>query len=309
MTSASEDSPLLQYAIHEFLESMAFERGASRLTCTAYELDLRQLQSCLPTQSLLSAVTPLVLKDYQKLLSDRTFSASTRARKLSAVRMFFRFCGLEYGATLDSADDLNLPLQSKTLPSFLTLQEVTALLDASVTGLPYRHALGPRLQSRDRAMVFLLYATGMRVSELVGLTCYQLDLSGALVRVLGKGSKERLIPVAHSACELLQKYLEEDRKEFKPVSDIFFTNLRGQPLSRQSFWKLLKELAQKASIQAPISPHLLRHSFATHLLEAGINLRSLQMLLGHADLSSTQIYTHVQPAQLKEVHRKFHPRG
>ena len=188
---------------------------------------------------------------------------------------------------------------------------MTALLDAADRGINYK---APEkeiaaLHARDAAMVYLLYATGLRVSELVGLTLHKIELQQGYVRVRGKGDKERITPFAPIAGEKLKLYLDQFRPELHPQDQSAFVNHRGETITRQTFWKTLKELAKEAKIPSTLSPHVLRHSFATHLLQSGMNLRSLQMLLGHSDLSTTQIYTHVAPEHLKDSHKKYHPRG
>ncbi len=206
-------------------------------------------------------------------------------------------------------DLLKSPKQPQCLPKFLTQEQVGSLLLITETGIPYRENHEKALHTRDRAMVYLLYATGLRVSELVGLTTHDLDLAMSYLRVKGKGEKERITPFAPVAGKHLALYLEEHRPRLHPATDHFFLNERGFALTRQAVWRILKSLALQAGISAPLSPHVLRHSFATHLLQSGMNLRSLQMLLGHSDLSTTQIYTHVTPEHLKAAHRKYHPRG
>lgn len=211
------------------------------------------------------------------------------------------------------------PSLPKKLPKYLTLQNVQELLAAADEGIGYQiedEAFLAALHARDAAMVYLLYATGLRVSELVGLRLRNVEIEQGYVRVRGKGDKERIAPFAPIAGEKLHTYIQNHRKFLEaktPLSgernEFVFLNRDGKPLTRQSFWKNLKTLALQAGISSTLSPHVLRHSFATHLLQSGMNLRSLQTLLGHADLSTTQIYTHVSPEHLKTTHRKFHPRG
>ncbi|MGE0617075.1 MAG: tyrosine-type recombinase/integrase, partial [Bacteriovoracia bacterium] len=207
----------------------------------------------------------------------------------------------------------------RRLPKSLSMADIEALLKCAHAGLPYdvgvkdkenAEKVAGALRARDRAMIFILYATGLRVSELVGLSLPAIDGANAYLRVIGKGGKERVVPFAPAAGEVLHEYLEHHRAHLvrSPTPQVFLSQ-RGEGLTRQAFWKTLKRLAVVAGISAPISPHVLRHSFATHLLQSGMNLRSLQMLLGHSDLSTTQIYTAVAPDHLKQVHRKHHPRG
>lgn len=246
------------------------------------------------------------LSDYLSFLYQYGQKATSIARKASALRQFFKFCCLERGLQKNPCEHLQSPSPETKLPQSLSVDEITALLRAADTGLP---ATQPAAQARDRALVYVLYATGLRISELVGLCLDQIDLAEGLIRVKGKGSKERIALIAPLAGEKLLNYLESFRDSFKPLSSHLFLNCRGTPLSRQAVWKTLKKLAVHAGISTTLSPHLLRHSFASHLLQSGIPLRSLQLLLGHSDLSTTQIYTHLAPEHLQTAHRRFHPRG
>ncbi len=311
--------PSVSLATTSFLESLRIDRGASNKTIEAYRLDLTQLARSLsdfkPKNSIaIDQISASHLEDFLKSLSQAGCKAASVARKTSAVRQFFKFCCLEGILRDNPAEQLVAPSQSSRLPKFLTAEETEKLLTAATEGLPYVTSSPPgvleTLRARDRAMVYLLYATGLRVSELVTLTTHQLDLEMGYVRVRGKGDKERIVPFAPAAGKLLETYLTQLRPALKPEGDALFVNRRGQTLTRQSFWKTLKSLGVQAGLRAStLSPHVLRHSFATHLLHAGMNLRSLQMLLGHSDLSTTQIYTHVTPEHLKTAHRKYHPRG
>ncbi len=302
--------------IESFLESLRIDRGASDRTVDAYRRDLKQwLESLVPEGSGLDSVTPGELQRYLDDLHASGQKATSVARKLSALRQFFKFCCLEKGFRQNPTEKLESPSLPKRLPKFLTEAQVGALLDAADSGLPYpglEESLGDALRARDRAMVYLMYATGLRVSELVGLTTHQLDSEQGYVRVRGKGEKERIAPFAPSAGERVFEYMDRHRPRLRPGSDHLFiarpSDREAQGLSRQSCWKVLKQLASQAGLPS-LSPHMLRHSFATHLLHSGMNLRSLQTLLGHSDLSTTQIYAHVTPEHLKAAHRKFHPRG
>ncbi len=312
----------LSAAIEAFLDALQVDHGSSRHTLAAYGRDLRQLEAFLvgpcpkndaaaePKGGPDLLVTPDQLETFLAGLSRQRQSARSISRKTSAIRRFFKFACLELGLRTNPAEQLQLPKLGKSLPKFLTEKETEALLSAVQPGLEYRDPkLASALQSRDRAMLVLLYATGLRVSELLSLTTHSLDLQQEYLRVKGKGEKERIVPFATYAGDQLRSYLEHERPVLKPSSDHVFVNHQGKPLSRQSFWKILKELSRQAGIQKNVSPHVLRHSFATHLLQAGMNLRSLQMLLGHSDLSTTQIYAHVTPEHLKSAHRRYHPRG
>lgn len=235
--------------------------------------------------------------------------SSSLSRAASSLRQFFKFCCLEGHLEISPADSLKTPARPNRLPKTLSHAEVEALLEQVKTGKNYKHSVKEALQQRDRAMVFLLYATGMRVSELVELKVRQVDTEEGLIRVKGKGGKERVIPFAPIAGEYLIEYIQNGRLQLGDPSEALFCNHRGKAITRQAFWLLLKELAHLAEVPHTLSPHVLRHSFATHLLQSGINLRTLQGLLGHSDLSTTQIYTHINAEHLKETHRKYHPRG
>ncbi|NDD91994.1 tyrosine recombinase, partial [bacterium] len=283
-----------QAAIEAFLDSLQVDQGSSKNTLAAYGRDLRQLDAFISSNTgshlRLSSVTSDQLESFLALLSKQKHSARSISRKTSAIRQFFKFSCLELGLNKNPAEQLQLPKLSKVLPKFLTEKETEALIATLTPGFGYRdEKLTTALQARDRAMLVLLYATGLRVSELLSLTTHSIDLEQEYLRVKGKGEKERIVPFASMAGHLLRSYLSEHRMALQPRSDHLFVNHSGRTLSRQSFWKTLKALARQAGIKKTVSPHVLRHSFATHLLQAGMNLRSLQMLLGHSDLSTTQI--------------------
>jgi integrase/recombinase XerD len=290
-------------AFEQFLQYCVVERGLAPLTVEAYAQDLAGLVSFLPERQDWRAIT---LEDLQHFLADlekQGVGPRSRARKLSSIRQFFRFLLREGQTDHNPLEWLNSPKLPKGLPKVLGLEEVDRLLATPDPATP--------LGQRDDAMLELLYATGLRVSELVGLTLPQLDLRRGVVRVQGKGSKERLVPMVFRAVEKLQLYLQHIR----PVllkgqkNQRLFLNRSGKGLSRQGFWKILKGYARQAGLPPHLSPHTLRHSFATHLLWQGADLRALQLLLGHADISTTQIYTHLHTARLQEIHQQAHPRG
>ena len=225
------------------------------------------------------------------------------ARNLVALRTFFRFLIQEGQIDVSPAEELESPSIAKKLPDILTLKEVERLLEQPNTQTP--------LGARDRAMLEMLYATGMRVSELVQLPINQVNVEGGFVLLYGKGSKERVVPIGGEAMKWATLYLRTARGMLAKgkESPLLFINRSGKGLSRQRFWKSIKEYGRKAGIQKRITPHLLRHSFASHLLERGADLRSVQMMLGHSDISTTQIYTHVAGERLKKIHQRHHPRG
>lgn len=305
-------------ALKLFLDARKIDRGSATPTITAYRHDLEQLACELPEKSdtPIETIESEDLHRFLKKLHHAKAKPASVARKVSAIRQFFKFGMLELELTSNPADSLRSPAQAKRLPKFLSHESVERLLFALREGLPYAEPIRESLVLRDRAMVVLLYATGLRVSELVGLSLHEIDLSLDYVRVIGKGGKERIVPYARPAREAIQEYLERGRPELVrerlrqgEVAPRLFVSRRGEGLSRQSFWGTLKDLALLAGLDEEISPHRLRHSFATHLLQAGMGLRSLQALLGHSDLATTQIYTHVTPEHLKELHKKYHPRG
>jgi integrase/recombinase XerD len=290
-------------ALNQFYQHLGVERGLAPLTLAAYARDLQDFWEFLEARGReqWGAVTLTDLKDYLAALEARGLAARSRARKLSALRQFFRFLEREEAVAANPAELLDSPRLPRRLPKVLGEREVETLLAAPDPATP--------AGQRDGALLEVLYATGLRVSELVGLTLKQLDLRRGVVRPLGKGSKERVVPMVALAVEKLQLYLSQGRPRLlqgRP-SPYVFLNRRGGKLTRQGFWKILKNYAREMGMR-DLSPHTLRHSFATHLLSRGANLRVLQLLLGHADLATTQIYTHLDAARLKEIHRKAHPR-
>jgi integrase/recombinase XerD len=224
-------------------------------------------------------------------------------RNLSAIRTFFRFLNQEGILDTNPVEDIESPKVAKTLPEILTLKEIEQILEQPNLQTP--------LGIRDRAMLEMLYATGMRVSELIHLPTHQVNLEAGFVILYGKGSKERIVPLGSEAMKWVHLYLRESRGilEKGKENSVLFINRSGRGMSRQRFWKNLKDYARKAGLRKRITPHLLRHSFASHLLERGADLRSVQMMLGHVDISTTQIYTHVTGERLKKIHQRFHPRG
>jgi integrase/recombinase XerD len=290
-------------ALNQFYQHLGVERGLAPLTVAAYARDLQDFWEFLESRgrSHWGAVALSDLQDYFVAQEARGLSARSRARRLSALRQFFRFLQREELVSANPVELLDSPRLPRRLPQVLGEAEVAALLAAPDPGTP--------TGLRDQALLEVLYATGLRVSELVGLTLKQLDLRRGLVRPLGKGGKERVVPMVAPAVDKVQLYLDQGRPRLLKgrESPYVFINHRGGRLSRQGFWKLLKQYALKAGVKT-LSPHTLRHSFATHLLSRGANLRVLQMLLGHADLATTQIYTHLDADRLRQVHRKAHPR-
>ncbi|MEA2604057.1 MAG: integrase/recombinase XerD [Acidobacteriota bacterium] len=296
--------PPWQRALDRYLESLAVERGLSQNTVSGYRLDLMRLGEWLAKRGgndLLGA-TPADLSAHMRDLQQKGLSPRSSARALSALRGFY-----ENQVTLGERKDnpaVNLlpPKLWKPLPKVLTEEEVESLLAAPDVATP--------LGLRDRAMFEMLYAAGLRVSELVGLKLSQLRLDAGFLIAFGKGSKERVVPVGEQAEDWTRRYLSEVRPSLAHGRhQEVFLNRHGETMSRSGFWRIIKAHGLKAGIRAPLSPHVLRHSFATHLLEHGADLRVVQSLLGHTDISTTQIYTHIHQARLKSLYDKFHPRS
>ncbi len=295
----------LDLLVDEYLSTLAVERGYSPRTIEAYAADLKDFLSFLEAQGLrqVSEVSPAHILLYLSQLRRRGLTEETMSRRLSALRGFFGFLVLEHGLSENPLVLIEGPRPRRKLPVVLSTEEVKRLLDAPDKTSP--------LGLRDRAMLELAYSSGLRVSELVGLLVYDLNMEVGFVRVRGKGSKERLVPMGDFAREALRAYLNKGRPKLlkDPTEGHVFLNRRGRPLTRQRVWQIIKQHALKAGLPARITPHVLRHSFATHLLEQGADLRTVQMLLGHASLATTQVYTHVQAETLRRIHAKYHPRG
>lgn len=292
-----------QALLDGYATQLLVEKGLAENTLQAYTTDLRRFLGYVHEAGLeLAALTEEDILYYQAWLRG-THGLGTRslARHLSALRGFYAWC-LDTGALpRNPATFLEGPKLTRPLPQVLTREELLSLLA--------QPDLNDKLGFRDRTMLELLYAAGLRVSECVALTPLQFDAQSGLLRVLGKGAKERFVPIHATAQEFLAVWLKHWRPAFKPVEDKVFLNRSGKGLSRQAVWKCIKRYALAAGIRKDISPHTFRHCFATHLLEGGADLRSVQLLLGHADVTATEIYTHVQTAQLLAVHRAHHPRG
>lgn len=289
-----------------FINYLEVERGLSANTLSAYSRDLtayvRYLTDLDGVESPADIKRSQVLR-YLSRLKDSGLAPRSRARTLSALRMFHRFLLREKHAAQDPTALIESPRSIQALPNLLSQAQVESLL------------LAPQgegaLAVRDRAMLETLYATGMRVSELVGLRLVDLKLDIGCTNAYGKGGKQRLIPLGDAALEILREYLQNSRPKLQKeiVCDQVFLNRQGRAMSRQGFWKNLKRYAVQAGITHDVYPHMLRHSFATHLLENGADLRAVQTMLGHADISTTQIYTHVIQERLKQLHQRYHPRG
>ncbi len=289
-----------------YFNFLSVEKGLSANTLSAYSRDLTSYSRYLAEQEKVTDpadISQSMLLNYLTFIKKNGHSPRSRARVLSALRGFHRFLLREQHASHDPSALIESPRSLSSLPRLLSQKEVERLLLAPEGDSP--------IATRDKAMLEVLYATGMRVSELVGLRLGDLKLDIGCLNAFGKGSKQRLIPLGEDALEFLQEYLQNGRlKLLKNLSsEEVFLNARGKKLSRQGFWKILRAYAIKAEIKQKVYPHMLRHSFATHLLENGADLRSVQTMLGHVDISTTQIYTHVIQSRLLKVHQQYHPRG
>ena len=288
--------------IERFVDHLWVEFGLSENTITAYRADIKTVQSFLSTRN--TALSDACDADLLSYMSANvTTSPRSLARRLSSLRRFFRYLIREGLIAKDPTVRLSAPRIGRKLPRSLSERDVEALLAAP--------AIETTLGIRDRTMLEVLYATGLRVSELVKITLTQVNLRQGIVRVVGKGSKERLVPLGEVAQSWVERYLGEARPQLvrATATDAMFPSNRGVAMTRQTFWHAVKKYARQAEIASQLSPHTLRHAFATHLLNHGADLRVVQMLLGHSDISTTQIYTHVARERLKELHRRHHPRG
>jgi integrase/recombinase XerD len=295
----------MEQSLDQFLHYLVVEKGLSPNTIDAYSHDLTRFAAFLRRQGVedFGRADKYEIKGFLQSLQKQGLSARSRARNLVAIRTFFRFLTQEGILQTNPVEDFESPKMVRTLPETLTVGEIERLLGQPDTRSP--------LGLRDRAMIEILYATGMRVTELVRLPVNQLNLEGGFVLLYGKGSKERVVPLGQEAMNWVKLYLQTGRDLLlkREESSFLFLDRSGTQISRQCFWQTLKRYGLRAGIPKRITPHLLRHSFATHLLEGGADLRSVQMMLGHEDISTTQIYTHVTRDRLKKVHEKYHPRG
>lgn len=293
------------FLLDRFSDFLALERGASPRTNEAYLRDVTRLVTFAVVKGAPAPVdlTARLLRTYVYHLKDLGLAPASIRRNVSAARTYFRFLLADGHVVRDPTERLETPKRWRTLPEVLTVTEIKALLEAPTVDDP--------LYFRDRALLELAYGAGLRVSEWIGIGVRDVLLEDALVRVFGKGAKERLVPIGRSAIGALAIYQRElrPRLERGKGRGALFLNARGEPLSRMGAWKILKRYVERAGLTKHVSPHTLRHSFATHLLEGGADLRAVQEMLGHADISTTQIYTHVDREYLRQVHRQYHPRG
>jgi len=290
--------------VRAFLNYLRIEKGLAQNTLAAYGRDLGKFSSFVQKRKLgLRQISRSDVVDFLGSLYRQRLDSRSVARHLVAIRHFFRFCLIEEILTEDPAAHIEAPKFRQNLPDVLSLPEVEKLLmqpdSSAATGI------------RDRAMIELLYSCGLRVSELCAVAVEDLQVESGYLRCVGKGNKERLVPVGREALARIQEYLQRARPELlgENTSPYLFLNRRAKPLSRMVFWQILRDYGRKAGLRKPLTPHVLRHSFATHLLDRGADLRSVQMMLGHADISTTQIYTHVVEERLKQVYKAHHPRA
>ena len=301
----------MRQEVESFLSHLSTEKGFSSNTIEAYRNDLGQLASFVEDQAMVKGYKPQwasvdrnLLIGYILDLKERGYASATVARKVAAMKSFFDFLVSEGVSRTDPTENLSSPKVGKSLPKPLTRAEVEALLAE-----PAKHST-PEAK-RDTAMMELLYAGGMRVSELIALNTPDVNLEAGFVRCLGKGSKERIIPIHQQAVKAAEEYLVEGRPRLlrNRSEEALFLNRRGERLTRQGFWLILKTYAKAAGVKKPVTPHTLRHSFATHVLSGGADLRAVQELLGHANISSTQIYTHLTGEHVRDSYEKAHPRA
>jgi len=295
----------LDLLIDQYMNYLTIEKGLSANTIESYNRDLIRYWDFLKANQIdqVSESDTAVILKYLIEIRNEGLSAKSRARHIVTLRGFYRFLVQENVLKKDPSATIDLPKTGLRLPDFLSVQDVRKLLEVPNSGKPKG--------IRDSAMLELLYAAGLRVSELIRLELGSLYLEAGFIRVFGKGSKERVVPIGEYARKKLETYIKTARPVLlkNTPSKFLFVARAGNPLTRQGFWKVLKQYARLSGIQKKITPHSLRHSFASHLLEGGADLRSVQVMLGHSDISTTQIYTHVAHDHLKNMHKKFHPRG
>ena len=288
--------------IDQFIDFYWLTTGASKNTLSAYRSDLKIFSQWLNETSLIE-VNKKLIQDYFLYRQSTKISSSTQSRVLTCLHSFYQFLLDNNLIITDPTEQLSYPKLEKKLPVFLNIQEVEKLLEA-----PNSSSL---FGQRDRAMLELLYSCGLRVSELINLSYHNINIKEEFIRIHGKGNKERILPMGEIAIDYLTTYESNSRPILlkNGQSDSYFLSNRGKAMSRQNFFYIIKAYATQAGIEKPLSPHSLRHAFATHLVQKGADLRSVQLMLGHSDISSTQLYTHIQNAQLKAQHEKHHPRG
>jgi len=290
--------------IETFLDSLWLEKNLSQNTLESYKNDLGKFRNFLEknNKTVLKADHFLILS-FLSFLLDKGFSSKTVSRNISSLKSFFKYLISVEHIKINPMLNIDAPKSGLYLPTTLTVEETQQILDAP-------NELRA-IEMRDKAMLYTLYATGMRISELISLNMHNVDLTRGSVQVIGKGGKERLIPLTNDAINMIKKYLTEAREKLSKGKDHnnIFVSTHGKQISRHSFWHRIKAYLKKVDVSKEVHPHTLRHAFATHMLNNGADLRSVQLLLGHSDLATTQIYTHVAKAEVKNLHKKHHPRG
>lgn len=295
----------MQDIVDEYLRFIQIEKGLSENTIAAYRRDLNHYLNYLAAQKIsnLDFINRQIVQQWFGVLHDEGRSTKSIARFTSTIRSFHQFALREKYAAKDPTVLIETPKYERKLPDVLSIDEIDLLLTTPETSKNNGY--------RDRTMLELLYATGIRVSELINIELEDVNLLMGFVKVFGKGNKERIIPLGETVIELLKTYIENVRPQLlkKQVTHTLFLNMQGKPLTRQGIWKIIKQTGAKAGIQKRLTPHTLRHSFATHLLENGADLRAVQEMLGHSDISTTQLYTHVSKTQIRKMYQQYHPRA
>ena len=296
---------MINQAIDDYIIFLTVEKGASGNTIEAYSNDVRKFAQYLEDAGIRrwAQVDTATVRGYLAWMQNESLTNTTRARNVAALKSFFRFLYMEKYTEHNLGELLDTPRKEKVLPKYLTIEEVERLMDAPDVTTPHG--------CRDKAMLELLYASGLRVSELITIKLSDISFEMAYVRCFGKGAKERIIPLGRYALAALEQYINHCRPKVDNnwQTDTLFLNKNGKGLSRQGFWKLIKKYGKEAGIVTDITPHVLRHSFATHLLSNGADLRAIQEMLGHADIATTQIYTHLLGEQMLDVYKSAHPRA
>jgi integrase/recombinase XerD len=300
--SDNPDSIMDDDLLKRYLDYLTIEKGLSQNTVESYERDLRRYLTFMKTSDP-GDISRSDILSFMNFLSSSGLSTPSAARSLAAIRGFHKFLMTDGIVKKDPTITIETPRGWKRLPKALSSMDVEALLSQPDTSVP--------IGQRDKAMLELLYATGLRVSELVGLKMSQINLERGFLSVMGKGSKERLVPIGETAIDAIRNYISAPRRTMlgNRESDVLFISSQRRGITRQMFWERIKLYTKKAGIRSNITPHTLRHSFATHLLDHGADLRAVQAMLGHSDISTTQIYTHVSRERLRKIHEKYHPRG
>ncbi|NLL83645.1 MAG: site-specific tyrosine recombinase XerD [Lentisphaerae bacterium] len=307
----------MERGLQAFLDELGYERGLSLNTQTAYRRDIETFAIWLRQAGITEwgRVTRDSITDFLQQQRSAKFAPATVARRLVAIKVFFAFLSAEKLIADNIADTLVVPAAGRQLPRIPSEEDVIRLIDVKLAGGELQRQLVDKSAQaatlRDKAIVELFYACGLRVSEMVALDCSSIDINSATVRCRGKGSKERLVPVGAAALEAVAEYVDKGRSRFanREGENALFLSVRGNRLTRQSLWQIIVKRARDAGLRGRVTPHTLRHCFASHLLEHGADLRSIQRLLGHADIATTQIYTHVEQARLRQIHKEFHPRS